>query len=398
MNERGIDAKIVRCLLVCLVEVFLVSVLDSFDIYGNNREIIVLFLSAKYMTFRLRLLCVLLIENRDKMKTKVYKYEIEDIATRVEQLTSKIGQMRTDSDKKMTLYERMSMTEGERFLFDEFLRDGVDEVYSYLQAFGSVVDMACVINDSEPIEVKENDGVVIGVDGVRSDTRLKLDVSSFSTDGVDRLLINISPIHITNPKKDKITIVFTCSYTASVNGSPLVYGKLSTEQSYVAEDFYITSLVFDGLALQSAMGQIEVEDVNGLSGDVHVVWSDSTAIGFGSLVRYTDCLGSDNYYYALEDCASDTFEASKRMLADGDESGCVVYRLEQKEWQDEQMLNRVYRYIKEALINYIIWRWFEMVNTDESEVYALRWQKYCEDAQAGLNSERVTLRRRYNMF
>lgn len=79
-----------------------------------------------------------------------------------------------------------------------------------------------------------------------------------------------------------------------------------------------------------------------------------------------------------------------------DENGNIVFTLQPRNWWDRAAFGRVERYLKESLINYIIFRWFEMVNADEAEAYFAKADDYGHKAQLGMNAENGNLERRFN--
>ena len=76
--------------------------------------------------------------------------------------------------------------------------------------------------------------------------------------------------------------------------------------------------------------------------------------------------------------------------------GKVVFTLLPREWWDRQAYTAVDRYIKEAIINYILYRWFEYTNTDEAPNYFEKYEDYARKAQLGMNAEGTKLHTRFN--
>lgn len=74
----------------------------------------------------------------------------------------------------------------------------------------------------------------------------------------------------------------------------------------------------------------------------------------------------------------------------------VIFTLQPRNWWDRAAFGRVERYIKEALINYVLYRWLEMVKPDEAELYYKKYEDYAHNAQMGMNAENGNLERRFN--
>ena len=74
----------------------------------------------------------------------------------------------------------------------------------------------------------------------------------------------------------------------------------------------------------------------------------------------------------------------------------IVFNLQPRAWWDRAAFGRVERYLKEAIINYILWRWFEFTNAEEAPVYLDKYEDYAHKAQLGMNAESAILERRFN--
>lgn len=78
------------------------------------------------------------------------------------------------------------------------------------------------------------------------------------------------------------------------------------------------------------------------------------------------------------------------------ENDTITYNLQPREWWDRNAFSGVERNIKEALVNFIIYRWFEYVNPAESEAFFNKFEDYAHKAQLGMNAEGTKLHRRVN--
>jgi hypothetical protein len=72
--------------------------------------------------------------------------------------------------------------------------------------------------------------------------------------------------------------------------------------------------------------------------------------------------------------------------------------LERCEHFDENKVFSIDRNIKEAILNYVIYRWYEFVNEAEADKYYLKFEDYAYKAKVGMNSTVKPIQRRYNTF
>lgn len=77
-------------------------------------------------------------------------------------------------------------------------------------------------------------------------------------------------------------------------------------------------------------------------------------------------------------------------------SSNIDFNLQPRRWWDRRSFGRVERYIKEALINYVLYRWFEFTNAAESPAFFAKYEDYAHKAQLGMNASDGTLERRCN--
>lgn len=104
----------------------------------------------------------------------------------------------------------------------------------------------------------------------------------------------------------------------------------------------------------------------------------------------------------LDDAIEQTYEWLQAFGRDVEEpygittDGNVQFTLQPRTWWDRNAFTRVERYIKEALVNYILWKWFEYVNPQEAQPFFDKFEDYAHKAQLGMNAENGTLERRFN--
>lgn len=78
------------------------------------------------------------------------------------------------------------------------------------------------------------------------------------------------------------------------------------------------------------------------------------------------------------------------------EDGTIIITLQPAEWWDSNAKSRADRYIKEALVNFVIYRWFEYVDTAESQAFFDKYENYAHEAQLAMNAEKTLVQRRFN--
>lgn len=102
-------------------------------------------------------------------------------------------------------------------------------------------------------------------------------------------------------------------------------------------------------------------------------------------------------YKLLQDCTNEDW----MQYADKyeyDPRGYIVYMLLRTSRFDNNMMFATDRNIKEALINYIIYRWFEYVNDVEAEKFYYKYEDYAYKAKMGMESETKPFQRNYKLL
>lgn len=90
------------------------------------------------------------------------------------------------------------------------------------------------------------------------------------------------------------------------------------------------------------------------------------------------------------------FMKSENEMFGIDNDGKVFFIVKPKSWWARNEYSSVEMNIKEALIEFIIYKWFEYVNMEESQLHFAKYEEYAHRAQIGMNTENGTLERRYN--
>lgn len=76
--------------------------------------------------------------------------------------------------------------------------------------------------------------------------------------------------------------------------------------------------------------------------------------------------------------------------------GNIVITLQPRRWWDRTAFSRVERYIKEAIIAFVLWKWYEYTNPEEAPTFFAKFEDYAQKAQLGMNAEKGVLERRFN--
>jgi hypothetical protein len=125
-----------------------------------------------------------------------------------------------------------------------------------------------------------------------------------------------------------------------------------------------------------------------------------TKIKKGTYVEYHNNPDNpDDYevYQVNVDCTTSNWKDYACKLA-VDPRGCIVYILEHSCNMDMNLMSSIDRNIKEALVNYIIYKWFEYTNPQEAQIFYLKYEDYGREAKIGMDSEKKILQRNYKLF
>lgn len=447
------------------------------------------------------------------MKQIIFNYPIKQIREEVEKRTSYLGKMR-NTESEPHLLDRLSLTEGEDFLFIEYLREAATETYNWIRAFGrnvthayelleanntkevfehSGVHITSVSNESDNIQSFKFSPIISGITWKEeqhffAENRNKNEYISINRNKNKDILLedegynqsgdvyvyawdNESEVfYSTTESISTGDMLFTQTevnnalaltggssrvqyletrhnstwylYITSVNNNAIkgtlsikfftttVYVGLATSVSYkytlhykthipgtpivdehnVSKSFTIDSnqidtvCDFDIQIDNTEFGMPElVADINDLpviEFEITKIYSDRIDLYANEYVAYNYYKNGSKkieYWIVGEDCTDNNFMEHSRKL-EGDYRENIIYRLELPDWNDENMMMRVRNNLREALVNYIMWRWFETTLPTEANVYYEKWEIHAHNAQLGLNAEKKLLNRRYNMF
>lgn len=346
-------------------------------------------------------------------KQHSFIFPIATLKEEVEKRTSYLGKMR-GTQTEPHLLDRLSLTDGESFLTDEFLDEAAVETYDWIKAFGRNVSNAYkVYPDGELKRVVENEGVRLTIDGVEQDLSQRIQIpltedmyivkeNEDEGDDDDYLKYDITfknlpsvKINLGEAQQFGYSIV---AHYSSIGDDDVFENQL--QQKVRTIEYNADDIDGSELSLESITSCLLVEKDEFNS---HLQSIESVEIIIeniepkqtyrfvkGDYVQYVHADGREEYGIVDGVSADNTFSA---FWIDRDIRGAIVYNVELPDWTDVNMLPMVERNLKEALVNYIIYRWFEMVMPKEVEQYREQWTEKAHQAQLGLNTERRVLQR-----
>lgn len=337
----------------------------------------------------------------------VFAFPIPSIRTLVEKRTTMLGANRS-TDGEVHLTERLSMTKGEGFLFDDFLQEAVAETYNWIRAFGRGISQAYQIYPDGVLHViKANHGAHLEVNGEDKGLRhiIPLTSSDYTinynpqlSEPANRLIgflvaVNMPAYSGKIGDADEIRGKVTLRYTVGVQDAPIEEKQEISTTFTASEDFDDAATIvpfpvhvdvsnFDMIVKSVESVEIEITEV---VKDVTLHKGDYIKLESGPVGMY-GILGADY------NGGSDMPIIAE--LLDGDVRNSIVMRVELPDWNDNNMLPAVQNHLQEAIVNYIIWRWFETVNPREANLYHEKWEEKAHKAQLGLNAEKRILQRK----
>lgn len=337
-----------------------------------------------------------------KIPTVIFNYRVEDILDEVTKRTSYTGKMRR-SEQEPYLVDRLSLTRGEDFMFSEFLEEAVSETYDWVRAFGRGIPMYDkIVLDYTDVKQYKNHGykITVGGEEIELGKSLPLDVLSYNVvqDTVKLVQVNFNDVVAEKKASDVDSILsayITC--TLFIKNDMVIVGGSEVEEIK-------TELILDAfdtinnvhVPLLSKKG--EVVDAK-IEITVNVEQKDVKPIGAKTYVEYhynLDNLDMFDVYQVTVECTTDNWMdyACKQAV---DPRGCVIFILERTDHMDLNLISSIDRNIKEALINYIIYKWFEYTNVEEADKFYLKFDYHGQKAQIGMNSETKIVQRTYNI-
>lgn len=334
-------------------------------------------------------------------------FPIAAIKQLVEQRTSTIGKMR-GSETEPHLLDRLSLTDGESFLTDEWLEEAAAETYDWIKAFGRNVGNAFrIYPDGELHTIVENWGAHLETAGQVRGLSYKQDLSSsnFSSvrnnaqsdaaSNIAAFTVNVNlpaAVDIALGGAAEVYYTMVVNYTTGINGVPIEDKAQHTINSVVSVDTEESGCRFV-VKLTTLLGDMVVKSVD----SVEITITKATARHFtlqkGDYIVWQGVDGSERYGIVGVNYDSNSEGPIIAEMINADVRNSIVMKVELPDWQDRNMLPMIERNLKDALSYFIIWRWFEEVYPQEAQSFKDRWEEKAHQAQLGLNTENHTLQR-----
>ena len=356
------------------------------------------------------------------MEQKVsFTYKIADLQKEVEKRTSYLGKSRVVAGSDGTVpqhqLDRMSLTEGESFLFDEYLKEAATETYDWVRRFGGKHGGGLrIFEEATTHSVQENYGLGMVVNGIKSSipylftevVRWNAIVLSETDEEVTiQVSVMLPNYTIDNPNEVDFVYNWTLRVIVGVEDTPF-------EEVYLAQS---ENLEWSITVPKSSWGSPYIKKVDSVLFEAKdITPAAPLSVAKGEYIEYMPLQGETEYYIAKKSFeTSDVFRpldwrANLERL-ESDVRASVVFRLEVPRWNDNKMFDIVDNRLREALLNYVMWRWFETVLQEEdrfsrygqkfpheAERYHDKWEDMAHQAQLGMNAEDKILKRRYNWF
>lgn len=335
---------------------------------------------------------------------------IASLREKVEKNTSVIGKHRS-AEGEAHLMEQYAMTQGEDFLFGDYLRDAAAKTYNFIKAFGrNVKDAYRVYHNVVPRLVTEHDGFYISLNGVRvGDKRaiVHLNDDMYDIDhieGEEEYHINVHMPHLLIHKGESV------SYCVEIRigYSTIADGVFVDQHEYRKTLFAGDNLDIEDFTAVVNVSQAEfptaIRNVHTFAVAVSGANDRPTVYHAGEFIKFIHEDGTVKYGVQNE--------TSTKLVVDEwfdwDITESVVFKVELLDWQDRNMLPAAQEHLEDALLNYIMYRWFKMIKPDVAtlqggkwrkeasladEFYA-NWEEHAHAAQMALNSENRILQRK----
>jgi len=331
-------------------------------------------------------------------------FPIAKLRTLVEKRTTVLGANRS-ADGEPHQIERLAMTKGEKFLFDDYLQEAAAETYNWIRAFGRNITNAYKIYPAGELkQVAENNGAKIVMGGnvqpfpaftipVSRNMRAILHNGALSdpSAGLHVYNVNISlpSIYLYLGRATEMHVDVRVHYTTIADGIFEDAG-VHTIQWIVTDDGEEQNYLILTLSLQSDDFDKQLKSIDSVEIVVTDVIAPKQEFKQGDYIEVTTKDGLK--MYGIVTTACDDIPVAEWLP--GDLRDSVVYKVELPDWQDRNMLPSVENHLQEAIVNYIMWRWFENTNPKESENYREKWEDKAHKAQLGLNAEQKVLQRK----
>lgn len=324
---------------------------------------------------------------------------IATLREKVEKHTSYLGMMRGD-EASPNYADRMSLTSGENFLFEDYLKEAAVKTYHWIQAFGrNVPNSYRIFPNGDLVAMKENAGVKVTVGGEDIGAGLKrnmpiseddFSIITIQTEGdYKKYIIGVDfpDVAITMGDANSVRYKLVLHYKTLADN--IFEDRLEeVVEATITEDTTIERQVWNLLISQEvfATSFTEVESVDIIIDNIE---TDEVVLAKGDYVQYTDANGNTKYGYITKANDMDSVEWLQDDVRDS-----VVFTVDLPDWQNRNMLPSAQEYLEEAMMNYIMYRWFETTNPREASNYKDKFEGKAREAQFALNAENRVLQRK----
>jgi hypothetical protein len=336
--------------------------------------------------------------------TVIFNYRVDDILEEITKRTSYTGKMRR-SEQEPFLVDRLSLTRGEDFMFSEFLEEAVSETYDWVRAFGRNIPMydKIVLKYSD-IPMYKDYGAscknAVTNEEYNFDSIIKAEIDELLEEDENTLFVSHDDISVTSAIEDvEVVVEHKLNLHTVLNGIDVVttlnYNRSKLANKGDSVNFQGEQIPFNFV---ESDGKHEIKGAE-LYITIKVKPVVSTAIKKGTYVEYRTDFSDDSVfdvYQVTVDCTTaDWMDYACKQAVDP--RGCVIFILERTDHMDLNLISSIDRNIKEALINYIIYKWFEYTNVEEADKFYLKFDYHGQKAQIDMNSETKIVQRKYNI-
>ena len=336
-------------------------------------------------------------------------FPLSSLKEKVEKHTSVLGKHRKGEDSEHLL-DRYSLTEGEDFMFDDYLKEAVAKTYNWIKAFGRNLSDGCrVFHNAVPRLVRKNDEMSITLNGFGQDfpkAFIPLTNDMYAVEQVDSdfaITLNLPHLCVHKGNADSFSFNICIKYVTLADGI-FVDNCEYNEIMYSHDDIDITEFVAYVTHRQDDMPTV-IQRVNSVELSIlSAPHTNRDVYNTGEVIEYVDENGI--HKFGIQKRTSTELVIDE--WYDENLTDCVVFKVELPEWQDRNMLPAAEDHLEEALANYIMYRWFETVQDDIATKIGgqwrkpasladgcfAKWEEHARAAQLALNSERKILQRK----
>lgn len=329
----------------------------------------------------------------------LFYFEKQDIFEEIKKRTALIGRSRFDKNGNSQL-ERIAMTNDEKSIFESFFVDSTTKVFEAMSAFTRIVSGAFLLEHPSGRTVYDEShgyftGDVVSVGGVTYNAIR--DTSPMTPLGTSVLGAKVYSREASGLDLD----ILVCQIGAS--GLFKDWSEVISYNNTVIDGFTWTVPTEVELSLISMM-----RDEAGLDFVVDNYWSStetegmpgySIVVNIGSGVP-SSVLQTEQHPFILirkykwEDSISLAWENNEYYYTDDK----VEYITIKPEWFNDNFQRSIDNNIFEAIVNYIIHKWFTIVLPEEASYYYSEYDRYYHDIVRSHNQHNKPLRRGYKLF